>query len=394
MKFTNRTIDYILTISGNINRRNILKTMGTSIAGASLAVHTVGASPRGKRVVTARTGLNNEPSESRRVPMKWYQHEFAMARTVSRLKKYLNEQKYIKEIYNGPSDQTTDGLYYTQPYVVIDEDAPATVESEVPSTVGADNSDIHVSSVRTKRTRGNIRQHSCTGNFDLDPFPGGLRIRNANEESVGTAGYPCHDDNGTNYILTCNHVVTTGCTVDTDVTVKSNDGEELGTPADGGESHDWAVVEFNDKDIDTISNEIYTEFGSVTPTDYKTYWGVSSLIGNNGAVRKQGVTTGTDTGTIKGQNWCGSNVDDPLFCTKYPCNAIKTETPNAGGDSGGPILEPTSDGANVITQVTLAAGNDTGNTASCNGASIYSATAGWPAYEIFSNNPYAVGKGN
>jgi hypothetical protein len=46
-------------MSGNINRRNILKTMGTSIAGASLAVHTVGASPRGKRVVTARTGLSD-----------------------------------------------------------------------------------------------------------------------------------------------------------------------------------------------------------------------------------------------------------------------------------------------------------------------------------------------
>lgn len=68
---------------------------------------------------------------------------------------------------------------------------------------------------------------------------------------------------------------------------------------------------------------------------------------------------------------------------------VRTETPVADGDSGGPVFTEEFGQAYICNN--MSAGRSMTSKTACDGDNIYKYVVGWPAYKIVNNNSYNIG---
>lgn len=377
------------------NRRRFIKGIGAGTAGllAGGAFATTGTAQRNTRIVTARGGPKDEVRDTQKVPEKWLAHERAMEAVHAKLSNKFLKKDSVQAVYLGVSNRTDGGVYYSEPVLSVKHDATQAEFDQLPDSLAeaefSQPKGAVVSTIQKEHSRP-PRHAACTGTVHPYSFDGGLYV-SPGGGSYGTGGFRMYND-GEEYLLTARHVAVDSCSVDTSAKLYDHNNDLIGSVADGHKNHDWVLVKA-DSSRD-LSNDIWYDGGkNIAVSGYKTNDGVKALKGQTNAVRSQGATTGYTYGTVGGQNFTGSNLDEPHYCTRFVDNGVRIETSSSQGDSGGPTWEPQDDGtAHVVTFLSLLYGNTTGSTNSCGGTNdIWSDRIGWAIWRIVNNNPYHVG---
>lgn len=392
-----------------INRRKVMKSLGaggiTMVPGATASV--AGNVGRQVRIVTARGGPKDEPIETRKVPVKWVQHNKSLRSLNKAVAEQFGHLDHVQSVYLGGSSQSTDGLVFQEQVIEATPDATQEEVESLPGTLSEAGvkvpSDVTIENIRVEQAGSVPTLTGCedAGTLTKDPYPGGLYIKPVNNDGRGTAGFRVYHDDGTEYVLTSNHVVAqTGdgsCDVSSD-SVKAYEHQDdlIGPVTDGHALHDWALVDAanytnidDSHDVTDISNEIWHNGGdTVTIGGYWTMSGLGTIMDVNGAAKKQGVSTGYTEGTLRGKNVWNA---DQNGCYRSDFNGVKVEAEAVEGDSGGPLWSESNAEAKIIG-FTVLKGGSTLYTESCSGNEVQEYALGYSAGPIISNNSeYHIG---
>lgn len=367
----------------NIGRRSILRVGASAVAAPTIGGVVTGAEET--EIVTARSGPAS-PEETATVPVKWHNHNQSIWEVHNEIGAGMAELPFVSDVFLGRAEQTIGGLGYIQYVIEVLESATEEQRDQLPDDLeetGADiPDDLVVSSIRIEETSGEVEALTCSGQFSTDPYHGGLML---NGQGVGTSGYRMTD--GSNeYMLTANHVVASGCNLDTGFTPETITGDDIGPVQDGHKIHDWALFGVDQSSgITDISNKIWYDGNYITSVDgYKTQSGLNQMIGQNGQVWKQGQVTGFHKGVLRG---IGSWARGPNDCIRMDGAGVRAEVESGAGDSGGPLWDQDSGGAYVISQISI--GVEDTNNYICN-TELDKYAVGWPTYKIVNNNPYYI----
>lgn len=375
-------------------RRSVLKKSGIGAFGFGTLTKKLGLSTfdRSTRIVTTRAGLKSEAVSTKKVPMKWLEHQRTVRKVTDRLRQVWEDVPFVGSVAYVPSNRMDEGVYYGQPEISVRPEAtdeqiatlPESLEDsqlQVPSKLKV--SDIAVRRMNGEFTLGDV---DCYDEVTDSPFPGGLKIKNDNDGSysMGTAGFMVFDDTA-EYLYTANHVMKKcDCCVPSTNAYDENDNY-LGSVVDGHKNHDWCVIE---RSGGGYGNTIQYEENEIELHGWVTENGIDNLQGNTNAIRQQGVISGYQTGTLKGDQASFGNGN----CASMVGNAVKLGFPDYAreGDSGGPYWWPNSDGNFAIT---VHAGFEEfdGTYSGCGHSGEKGNPAyGYPVWRVFNNTNYAI----
>jgi hypothetical protein len=285
------------------------------------------------------------------------------------------------------------GVYYCQPEISVRPDATAEEIATLPESLKESQvrvpNDLVVSDIAIRRMNGEftLADVDCYDEVTDSPFPGGLKIKTSTSSSyqMGTSGFMVFDDTS-EYLYTANHVLMDDCDccIASSHAYDDNDND-LGYVSDGHKNHDWCVVERSDGGY---GNTIQYEENEIELHGWVTENGIDSLQGDTDAIRQQGVISGYQTGTVKGDQASFYDFD----CVAMSGTAVKLGFPDYAreGDSGGPYWWPNSDGNWAITVHTGFEEGD-GTYSGCGHSGEKGNPAyGYPVWRTFNNTNYGI----
>jgi hypothetical protein len=258
----------------------------------------------------------NESVLSKQVPEDWWQHEREAMAVEQRLSEEFSNAPGVLGIGSAKSEKTISGRKTSKITINLTRDNRA-------NTVPIPDANINV----IKRRPEQIHHTSCYNLGNFDPMPGGVAMGTSSGANSFTSGTLVSQDSA-ELMLTCAHPFLDDNGYKIYDTAYQNT-QEMSDLYDHDPNQDWATVG-SGPDVSSFDESI--EESSAKVDGRVTESGLRDLMSNNDTVYRQGIASGTQSGTITEINQDRDN-DVPGLKT----DQVVLDMYVVRGDSGGPI---------------------------------------------------------
>lgn len=373
------------------NRRTVLKSV-TAGTGTVLATTASVIGSAGNRVEVVMEWQGSEPYVTRKVPRKWKQHMDKTKRLAKELTDRYSGNEDVYGFRRVRGDLNRGGKPAPQLGVRVREGSG--VKSSLPNE--RKGVPIEVQEVENNQPAA-LTNVSCENNVSYDKIKAGVLIlaNDAGEDdahdNIGTSMSPVSRTDGSQYLLTANHIFSQDnywlkdfpCDANWENSLyqhRTFADQYVGDVTKYNEEMDYAMIQLNhgmNPEFTVPSNK---STWPDTIVSHASSIRVGELVQQDTLVEQMGTTTGGTLGEIQ-----ADSEDVTIDCLDMKNKGFQCGANVSPGDSGGPVYRPTEawDG---LTMIGLASGTrrnkfDTVGTA-CNGNSIYTSFFGPPAWDM------------